>query len=61
MKECTTITEKYIEDAIPGKGELIKQEGYSEKLHPNEISMAKWMIKTFGEAWFFLMKKIRIT
>lgn len=57
MKECTTITEKYIEDAIPGKGELIKQEGYSEKLHPNEISMAKWMIKTFGGSVVLLNEK----
>ena len=57
MKECTNITKKYIDEAIPGKGELIKQEGYSEKLHPNEIAMAKWMIKTFGGSVVLLNEK----
>ncbi len=48
MKECIDITEKYLKDATPGRGELIKQEGYSDSLHPDEIAIEKWLIRTLG-------------
>ena len=48
MKECIDITEHYLNIATPGFGEIIKQEGYNDSLHSNEISMAKLIINTLG-------------
>ena len=48
MKECVDITKQYLNDASPGSGEIIKQEGYIDSLHINEISIAKWLINTLG-------------
>ncbi len=48
LKECINITKHYIKNASPGCGEIIKQEGYNESLHINEIETAKWLIRTFG-------------
>ena len=48
MKECIDITEHYLNIATPGFGEIIKQEGYNDSLHSNEISMAEWIINTLG-------------
>ena len=45
MKECIDITEHYLNISTPGFGEIIKQEGYNDSLHSNEISMAEWIIK----------------
>ena len=57
MKECIHITEKYLKDATPGRGELIKQEGYSDSLHPDEIAIAKWLIRTLGGSVVLLSEK----
>ncbi|MBR4574513.1 MAG: hypothetical protein IKO16_06355 [Lachnospiraceae bacterium] len=48
MKECIDITEHYLNISTPGFGEIIKQEGYNDSLHSNEISMAKLIINTLG-------------
>lgn len=57
MKECIDITEQYINNAAAGQGELIKQEGYSEALHPNEIAIAKWLVQTLGGSVVLLNEK----
>ena len=48
LKECVDITEQYLENASPGCGEIILQEGYNKSLHPNEINIANWLIEIFG-------------
>jgi len=48
LKECIDITAQYLNAASPGSGEIIKQEGYVDSLHKNEISIAEWLINTLG-------------
>lgn len=48
MKECIDITAQYLNATSPGSGEIIKQEGYVDSLHKNEISIAEWLINTLG-------------
>ncbi len=57
MKECVEITDQYLKDATPGKGEVIKQEGYNDSLHKNEKSIATWLIKTLGGSVVLLSEK----
>ena len=54
MKECIDITAQYLNAASPGSGEIIKQEGYVDSLHKNEISIAEWLINTLGSKRCFL-------
>ena len=39
------VTDEYRNKATPGKGSLIREAGYVDSLHKEEIEMAQWLIK----------------
>lgn len=39
---------EYQSNAIPRHGKIIKQEGYQEELHRDEVKVAEWMLEKFG-------------
>lgn len=56
MKKCEEITSEYISKAMPNNGGVIKEQGYSNDLHSNEIAIAEWIVKEFGGKMFLLQK-----
>ena len=42
------VTDEYRNKATPGKGSLIREAGYIDSLHKEEIEMAQWLIKELG-------------
>ncbi len=48
MKECIDITNEYFENSSAGFGKIIKQNGYIDSLHQNEIAIAQWLISSLG-------------
>ncbi len=48
MKECVDITKQYLNDASPGSGEIIKQEGYIDSLHNKRNIYCKMADKYVG-------------
>ncbi len=42
------VTPEYFGTATPGKGQVVREPGYREDLHQDEIRMAQWIHDTFG-------------
>ncbi len=42
------VTQEYLDDAKPGQGQIIFDEGYKQGRHKEEIKTAEWLHDTFG-------------
>lgn len=48
MKKQIDVTDEYLNNAVPGKGRIICEDGYNLLLHEEEVIIAKWMHEHFG-------------
>ena len=46
--EIQNVTDNYLEDAIPGRGDFIFEAGYQMGTHRKEVEIGKWVYNKFG-------------
>lgn len=46
--EPEDVTQKYLDNAKPGKGALRYGDGYNKETHKEEVAMAEWVYKNLG-------------